>query len=238
MDEESRKSFAGNPMVGLAGLLALACIAIASTRDASPAFAVGLVLGQLGVSAVMALPFVLLWRFLSVKGRLTPTTMVLNAYCILTAVIWLLLFVLLRTLLSHYVPLLATNSRGQMNTAGDVSISAAAENSPQRFSLEVQSTQAQPEQRQPATSSVDLRGVRSCGKWLNERLSGNSKWGETWLLGYLSGSAMSSGRDILKGTDNASILYQMDAFCKTNPLRDVADGAEEIIAELTKVARP
>jgi hypothetical protein len=56
----------------------------------------------------------------------------------------------------------------------------------------------------------------------------------SWLLGYLSGLAVSSGRDFLSGTDNASIYRWMDEYCRVNPLRDVSNGGNALAAELTK----
>ena len=60
--------------------------------------------------------------------------------------------------------------------------------------------------------AVEIRGAISCGKWQEQRLPGSVRWGETWLIGYLSGQAIALDRDFLKGTDNASIFLWMDSY--------------------------
>jgi len=51
--------------------------------------------------------------------------------------------------------------------------------------------------------ALEIRGSRSCGKWVNERaLKGlESVITETWFVGYLSGLAAANDKDFLKGTD-------------------------------------
>lgn len=80
--------------------------------------------------------------------------------------------------------------------------------------------------------AVEIRGHTSCGKWQSERANSQINYAETWLMGYLSGYAVGRSRDFLKGTDNASIFYWMDTYCRSNPLRDTVDGADLLIREL------
>ena len=53
----------------------------------------------------------------------------------------------------------------------------------------------------------------------------------SWLLGYLSGMAVASGKAYLSGTDNSSIYKWMDNYCRKNPLRDLGSGGVELAAE-------
>jgi hypothetical protein len=82
--------------------------------------------------------------------------------------------------------------------------------------------------------AVEIRGARSCGKWLEERRSGNHVYAEAWLVGFLSGMAFESNKDFLKGTDNASIDSWMDNYCTNHPLDTLVDGAEALMNELTR----
>lgn len=54
----------------------------------------------------------------------------------------------------------------------------------------------------------------------------------SWLLGYLSGIAIASGKNYLVGTDNASIYKWMDNYCRKNPLRDLTSGGSALAEEL------
>jgi hypothetical protein len=55
----------------------------------------------------------------------------------------------------------------------------------------------------------------------------------SWLLGYLSGLAAGGGKDALSGAENSSIYKWMDSYCRSNPLRDLASGANALAAEST-----
>ena len=83
---------------------------------------------------------------------------------------------------------------------------------------------------------VEARQAPSCGGWISHRdKSDTLALGNTsWLLGYLSGLAVSRGKDFLAGTDNGSIYKWMDNYCRTHPLRDVGSGGIALAAELTK----
>jgi hypothetical protein len=84
-----------------------------------------------------------------------------------------------------------------------------------------------------STKTVVIVGAWSCGLWATQE--GMTKlYAKSWLGGYLSGFAMSSGKDFLKGTDNPSIELWMDNYCKANPLKDIGDGANELAAELIR----
>lgn len=46
--------------------------------------------------------------------------------------------------------------------------------------------------------------------------------------------AFYSDKDILKGTDNASIFLWFDNYCQANPLKNMIDGADSLFDELVK----
>lgn len=80
------------------------------------------------------------------------------------------------------------------------------------------------------------RQAPSCGEWISHREKSDplALGNTSWLLGYLSGQAVSRGTDFLSGTDNVSIYKWMDNYCRTNPLRDVGSGGIALAAELTR----
>jgi hypothetical protein len=88
----------------------------------------------------------------------------------------------------------------------------------------------------PLEGGVEARQAPSCGEWVSHREKSDTlALGNTsWLLGYLSGLAVSRGKDFLAGTDNVSIYKWMDNYCRTNPLRDVSSGGAALAAELTR----
>ena len=88
----------------------------------------------------------------------------------------------------------------------------------------------------PSDAGAEARQAPSCGEWIVHREKSDTLAlsNSSWLLGYLSGMALSSGKDYLSGTDNASIYKWMDNYCRTNPLRDVSNGGNALAAELAK----
>lgn len=76
-------------------------------------------------------------------------------------------------------------------------------------------------------------GSYDCGQWFTEREPAKS-----WLLGFLSGmNAMAawraSGDEQVGKLNSADQAFQwMDSYCKVNPLKSVADGAQELFWEL------
>lgn len=88
-----------------------------------------------------------------------------------------------------------------------------------------------------SASALTIRGARSCGDWVQGRTADRNTHAEAWLVGYLSGRAAASGVDLLKGTDNPSLFLWMDNFCRAQPLKDIEDGASELVPELARKAR-
>lgn len=82
--------------------------------------------------------------------------------------------------------------------------------------------------------TVQLRGYASCGQWV----AGNSGrpysqfTNRAWLLGYLSGLASTSRKDILNGVDNESIFLWVDNYCQTNPLGNTINAGGDLFKAL------
>ena len=90
-----------------------------------------------------------------------------------------------------------------------------------------------------AGSGVDgatIRGVPSCAYWLQDREPGghSSYFNAMWLVGYLSGAAVHSEKDILSTVDSESIAVWMDNYCKANASRNVAEGGEALFNEMAR----
>ncbi|USU21332.1 hypothetical protein [Paraburkholderia fungorum] len=85
-----------------------------------------------------------------------------------------------------------------------------------------------------SADAVTVRGAPSCGTWVKDRLSDD--WPQLtdkeWLIGYLSGVAITGRKDFLKGTDNDSLSLWVDNYCHANPLNDVADAGDALSREL------
>ena len=88
----------------------------------------------------------------------------------------------------------------------------------------------------PLAGGVEARQAPSCGEWISHREKSDTLAlvNTSWLLGYLSGLAVSRGKDFLSGTDNVSIYKWMDNYCRTNPLRDLSNGGNALAAELAR----
>ncbi len=80
----------------------------------------------------------------------------------------------------------------------------------------------------------------SCGEWVVHREKSDTLAlaNASWLLGYLSGSAVATGKNFLPGIDNSSIFKWMDKYCQGNPLRDLRGGGDALAAELIKKGTP
>lgn len=76
----------------------------------------------------------------------------------------------------------------------------------------------------------------SCGKWLEVRKQSNQKsWdAESWLTGYVSGLAVGSKRDFLRRTDEASILYWIDKYCRESPLSSPTAAVKALSDEIQR----
>lgn len=85
--------------------------------------------------------------------------------------------------------------------------------------------------------NIHIKGVASCGIWVKDRtekIQSPLIWmvDQSWLLGFLSGMAIGTSKDVLKGIDSASIVLWMDNYCQKNPLNGTDDGGQELFLEL------
>jgi hypothetical protein len=74
-------------------------------------------------------------------------------------------------------------------------------------------------------------GTSSCGKWLEERRSGQDHGSIMWLLGYLTAIGDQT-RFRLKATDVHAVKAWTDQYCAEKPLSSVLDAARELSAHL------
>ena len=78
-------------------------------------------------------------------------------------------------------------------------------------------------------------GARSCGKWLEDRRTGNRYDDVEWLLGWVS--AAGQYRDAqLRHSDSAAMPAWVDNYCTANPLDPIYVGAYKLVEELSKPA--
>lgn len=93
-------------------------------------------------------------------------------------------------------------------------------------------------------SAAEIRGSRSCSKWMEEKRIANSVQEmnkipvlitNSWFLGYLSGRADASGKNFLKGTDSESIFLWLNNYCRANPDKDLDQGGIDLARELMQL---
>lgn len=93
-------------------------------------------------------------------------------------------------------------------------------------------------------AAVELKGARSCGKWIEEKRVAKSAKEmnkvpvlitRSWFLGYLSGRADDSGKNFLKGTDSDSIFLWLDNYCQANPQMDLDRAGIDLAQELMQL---
>ena len=85
--------------------------------------------------------------------------------------------------------------------------------------------------------AVEIVGASSCGQWVADRSTDRDEYVTTWLVGYLSGKAVATGKNFLKNTDNKSVYLWMDNYCRSNPLRHISDGADDLAIELIRMKK-
>ncbi len=87
--------------------------------------------------------------------------------------------------------------------------------------------------------AVTVMGARSCGTWIESRKSGGISEiaPQAWIVGYLSGISVESGKDILASTDANSLYLWMDKYCRDNPLERLDNGGYNLFIELARKIR-
>lgn len=93
-------------------------------------------------------------------------------------------------------------------------------------------------------AAVEIKGARSCGKWIEEKRAANSAKEmnripvlitRSWFLGYLSGRAAQSGKDFIKGTDSDSIFLWLDNYCRAHPQGELDQAGIDLARELMQL---
>jgi hypothetical protein len=76
-------------------------------------------------------------------------------------------------------------------------------------------------------------GDRSCGQWEGRAQNGYAKLAiESWLMGFLTGLAVGTDKDVLAVPDGASLMLWMDNYCRANPLDTIGTGGKALYLEL------
>ena len=95
--------------------------------------------------------------------------------------IWLLVFVILRSIVADRFPGIASEHlephRSDIGSAAGATLDQTPNISGRILAPNEESLVLPERPDKPTVTSVELRLVISCGKWLNERLPGQTKWG-------------------------------------------------------------
>jgi hypothetical protein len=88
-------------------------------------------------------------------------------------------------------------------------------------------------------NAVIVRGSLSCGKWVSDKSENKADgWSllvnHSWLMGFLSGLAVYSKKDILKDIDPESLYLWVDNYCLAHPLEYSDDAGGQLFNELKK----
>jgi hypothetical protein len=86
----------------------------------------------------------------------------------------------------------------------------------------------------PAHAQIATMGAHSCGQWVavSAENSVETLNARNWLIGYMSGIAIGSGRNILNGVDPETIYEWMDNYCRENPSSNTANGGTDLYFQL------
>lgn len=89
-------------------------------------------------------------------------------------------------------------------------------------------------------SAVEIRGAPSCKDWLHNNntdkfsSSPSNIHSKGWLAGYLSGLAVTTGKDYLKGMDNEFIFDWVSNYCNANPSQDLSQAGQVLAKRVIK----
>lgn len=85
--------------------------------------------------------------------------------------------------------------------------------------------------------ATQIRGFVSCEAWVREKEPSRVTYNKGWLLGFLSGMAVQSDREVFAGTGNESIFLWTDHYCQSNPRSSLGDAGSAFFAEQAKKNR-
>jgi hypothetical protein len=85
------------------------------------------------------------------------------------------------------------------------------------------------------------QGVTTCGDYTESLKNPNQTVKvaaiQTWVFGYLSALNVTTLKnDVLSDTDGPAILGALKLYCERNPLSKVADGAFDVVVQLSERA--
>ena len=82
----------------------------------------------------------------------------------------------------------------------------------------------------PVHAHIATMGAHSCGQWVavSKENSAEMLSVRNWLVGYMSGLAIGSARNILNGVDPELIYLWMDDYCRENPSSNTAAGGTDL----------
>jgi hypothetical protein len=88
-------------------------------------------------------------------------------------------------------------------------------------------------------NAITTMGGRSCGQWENRAQDNMARLAaEGWLMGFMSGLAIGSSKDVLADPDGASLVLWMDNYCKAHPLEKIGTGGVVLYFELLRRQKP
>jgi hypothetical protein len=81
----------------------------------------------------------------------------------------------------------------------------------------------------------------SCGTWQQERRTRSIALlgSQAWVLGYVTranydGASTGANANLTAGTDYEGLYAWIDNYCRANPLKNIANAAENLVATLQK----
>jgi hypothetical protein len=88
------------------------------------------------------------------------------------------------------------------------------------------------------SNALTTMGSRSCGVWVKEHNTNIetvlTAADGAWLTGYLTGFAIGTNIDILKGAEGESLILWITNYCNSNPLDNVGNAATSLALELKR----
>ncbi len=82
------------------------------------------------------------------------------------------------------------------------------------------------------TVTIKGAGARGCGTWLKETDSVMRLTNLNWILGYLSGAATATRKNVLKEVDADSIEAAISKYCQENPLEGMDSATATVFKQL------
>jgi hypothetical protein len=86
---------------------------------------------------------------------------------------------------------------------------------------------------------INMRGAGNltCQQWSEQRASSEYFSAANWALGFLSGVAWDSGKDLLQDADSDRLLRAIDNYCSEHPSDSLSDATVALAYHLLE-SRP